>query len=1040
MSNQDLRKAFKNNYITKTVSSVNNQKSVLFQSFTEPTKKPVLSTKKMKRRRMNTTNESKTMDHDDNLYYKYRNAHIYRRLNKTKIDKIKLHSVNQRMSLADLSLTLLGPKAVPTSKIIINSNRISKINFKRSHYSLGSRHKTIYCAKNSSQYRNMSDSKILYNKRRSKNYNSKRKLLGNIRQTKSSIFGKSLFSISEFAIDIGTSFSKSKTDFALHEKLKCGMGTATSAATNLVKSNESLTSRKTSTGKEVNEYKPCVPVAWSAHLKPAKRNSTIKNVVSESGNVTSDQVQLLSPSIQYSKRSRYKYKNSTFLRNINNKNYKSKRLTQSGFRLGKKKILYEKRKRISDYALAISIVGIIIMIVDTELVLGGIYTRNSKYSLLMKSTISFTTLILLLFIIIFHALEIKIYVIDNGIEDWLIAITRKRVIRILSEIVVCSIHIPPYYSQHNLIFNIFSPYSALDGLLSLIMFFRLLFTDASSRSIGAINRITFNTRFVLKTLMTICPGTIMFSFVISFWLIVSWTFRICECTLSTSSHYNILNSLWLTAITFLSIGYGDVVPETYCGRVVSILTGVMGAGCTALVVAVAARKLELTRAEKHVHNFMMDTQLTKALRNAAADVLRETWFLYKYTKLSAGVSIFKVRHHQRKFLNAIYRLRKIKLDQRKLNDSINTFIDMAKPYTLLRRFDLKAYISVSPEKFKQIQNNVYEIVVALNNQQCQFDYRIETLEKRLDFLRSMSARHRSGKSRSGKRDVIWAFGYGSNMDIESVMHGKHANVIESRPSILNEWKITFNLVGIDHVEPAYACINKGDKSDVVHGVSFCMTLDSMKEMDETESGYVKEMVDLFDYDGNKLRGFVYVLKPGINLSETVLPSKRYINLMIRAAEKSELKSEYIDKLKAEKTYMTPQDVLKKREDVKNPKDYPVLDLNELSKHNGDNDSTVWVSVLGYIFETSSIFKSHKGRDITTRALLQFNAFGLDDNDDKGQPPYPIIKDLSDDEKEYVHQWRDHYLMRDEKSKIVGYLKEFFEQQKSGKTTWTLPKV
>ena len=36
-----------------------------------------------------------------------------------------------------------------------------------------------------------------------------------------------------------------------------------------------------------------------------------------------------------------------------------------------------------------------------------------------------------------------------------------------------------------------------------------------------------------------------------------------------------------------------------------------GSGCTALVVAVVAKKLELSRAEKHVHNFMMDTQLTK---------------------------------------------------------------------------------------------------------------------------------------------------------------------------------------------------------------------------------------------------------------------------------------------------------------------------------------------------------------------------------------------------------------------------------------------
>lgn len=42
-----------------------------------------------------------------------------------------------------------------------------------------------------------------------------------------------------------------------------------------------------------------------------------------------------------------------------------------------------------------------------------------------------------------------------------------------------------------------------------------------------------------------------------------------------------------------------------------------GAGCTALVVAVVARKLELTKAEKHVHNFMMDTQLTKRVRTPA---------------------------------------------------------------------------------------------------------------------------------------------------------------------------------------------------------------------------------------------------------------------------------------------------------------------------------------------------------------------------------------------------------------------------------------
>ena len=89
--------------------------------------------------------------------------------------------------------------------------------------------------------------------------------------------------------------------------------------------------------------------------------------------------------------------------------------------------------------------------------------------------------------------------------------------------------------------------------LSLPMFLRLylicrvmllhskLFTDASSRSIGALNRINFNTRymrlvimflivvrFVLKTLMTICPGTVLLVFMVSLLIIASWTLRQCE--------------------------------------------------------------------------------------------------------------------------------------------------------------------------------------------------------------------------------------------------------------------------------------------------------------------------------------------------------------------------------------------------------------------------------------------------------------------------------------------------------------------------------
>uniref|UniRef100_A0A3B5K1F6 Calmodulin-binding domain-containing protein n=1 Tax=Takifugu rubripes TaxID=31033 RepID=A0A3B5K1F6_TAKRU len=183
-----------------------------------------------------------------------------------------------------------------------------------------------------------------------------------------------------------------------------------------------------------------------------------------------------------------------------------------------------------------------------------------------------------------------------------------------------------------------------------------LFTDTASRSIGALNKvgIHFNTRFVGKTLMTTYPGTVLMIFSVSLWVVAAWGLHVCERYEAVKPRAS-RTALWMVSVTFLSIGYGDVVPHTYCGRSICLLTGIMGAGCTVLVVAVVARKLELTRAEKHVHNFMMDSHISKRLKIAAANVLRETWLIYKHTKLSRDST--RVRTHQRKLLLAIHHCR-----------------------------------------------------------------------------------------------------------------------------------------------------------------------------------------------------------------------------------------------------------------------------------------------------------------------------------------------------------------------------------------------
>ncbi|XP_009571857.1 PREDICTED: small conductance calcium-activated potassium channel protein 2-like, partial [Fulmarus glacialis] len=140
----------------------------------------------------------------------------------------------------------------------------------------------------------------------------------------------------------------------------------------------------------------------------------------------------------------------------------------------------------------------------------------------------------------------SLFMVDNGADDWRIAMTYERIFFICLEILVCAIHpIPGNYTftwTARLAFS-YAPSTTtadVDIILSIPMFLRLyliarvmllhskLFTDASSRSIGALNKINFNTRFVMKTLMTICPGTVLLVFSISLWIIAAWTVRACE--------------------------------------------------------------------------------------------------------------------------------------------------------------------------------------------------------------------------------------------------------------------------------------------------------------------------------------------------------------------------------------------------------------------------------------------------------------------------------------------------------------------------------
>lgn len=55
-------------------------------------------------------------------------------------------------------------------------------------------------------------------------------------------------------------------------------------------------------------------------------------------------------------------------------------------RLGRRKALFEKRKRISDYALVMGMFGIIIMVIENELSSAGVYTKVKYHIIQIVNT------------------------------------------------------------------------------------------------------------------------------------------------------------------------------------------------------------------------------------------------------------------------------------------------------------------------------------------------------------------------------------------------------------------------------------------------------------------------------------------------------------------------------------------------------------------------------------------------------------------------------------------------------------------------------
>jgi hypothetical protein len=147
-------------------------------------------------------------------------------------------------------------------------------------------------------------------------------------------------------------------------------------------------------------------------------------------------------------------------------------------------------------------------------------------------------------------------------------------------------------------------------------------------------------------------------------------------------------------------------------------------GIFGLLIAIIAQKLVLTREEKYVHTFVLNTKLAVKRKNEAANVIKfaiKVWYLKRHGKYKS-IQYFQTR---RKLSRSIHYLQQIRQEQRTLHDRCVGYIELM---NIQRETQVQTEETI--EKIVALKTEITEIKVEMYN----MHRSMHTLQKTLNTL------------------------------------------------------------------------------------------------------------------------------------------------------------------------------------------------------------------------------------------------------------------------------------------------------------------
>lgn len=147
--------------------------------------------------------------------------------------------------------------------------------------------------------------------------------------------------------------------------------------------------------------------------------------------------------------------------------------------------------------------------------------------------------------------------------------------------------------------------------------------------------------------------------------------------------------------------------------------------------------------------------------------------------------------------------------------------------------------------------------------------------------------------------MFYYFGYGSNINLVS-LKAKGVTPLSSQKALLPGWRLTFNVRhwfrhegGMGNIQPS------PDPGAGVEGVVHQCLDEHLPPLDAVEAygiGYDRVRVEVHTAEG-PIGAWAYVGLPGY-LDDTCLPTRRYMNIILKGAEEAGLSPGYVEGLRA----------------------------------------------------------------------------------------------------------------------------------------------